>query len=111
MSFLKAVLALFLSFFTALFSGPQHVTQPVTKESFTYLEYPAEAIIELRDVGLTTSTFTQRADDDGDELYVNAQGYQDINGIINSPYFIVQYISLFVQNYKMFFTKTNKCAI
>lgn len=89
MSFLKAILALFLSFFTALFSGPQHVTQPVTKETFAYLEYPAAAIINPQDIGLTTSTFTKRADDDGDELYVNAQGYQDINGIINSPYFTI----------------------
>lgn len=91
MSFLKSIVALFLAFLSALniFSGPNEVPPTVSKESFEYLEYPEEAIKKLSSVGLTVSSFTSRADDDGDELYVNAQGYQDINGIIESPYFTV----------------------
>ena len=87
MNVLKAILALFLAFFSALnpFSGPNQVPAPQTKEVFEYLEYPEEAIKSLFSAGLTTTSFTKRADDDGDELYTNAQGYQDINGIIESP--------------------------
>ena len=91
MQVLKAIFALFLAFFSAfnIFDGPNEVPHSGTKEVFEYLEYPEEAIKSLSSVGLTTTSFTKRADDDGDELYVNAQGYQDINGVIKSPYFTV----------------------
>ena len=91
MQVLKAMLALFLAFISAfnIFSGPNEVPPTVSKEVFEYLEYPADAILKPSSVGLTAKTFASRADDDGDELYVNAQGYQDINGIIESPYFDV----------------------
>ncbi len=91
MSFLKALLALFMSVLSAfnLFNGPNEVPHPPSNKDFAYLEYPEESIINPSDVGLTTSQFLSRADDDGDELYVNAQGYQDINGVIESPYFSV----------------------
>lgn len=91
MVFLKSILALFLAFLSALniFDGPNEVPPSQTKEVFEYLEYPEEAIKPLSSAGLTTASFIKRADDDGDELYVNAQGYQDINGIIESPYFTV----------------------
>ena len=91
MQVLKAIFALFLAFFSAfnIFDGPNEVPHSESKEVFNYLEYPEEAIKSLSSVGLTTTSFTKRADDDGDELYVNAQGYQDINGIIKSPYFTV----------------------
>ena len=91
MQVLKAIFALFLAFFSAfnIFDGPNEVPHSGSKEVFEYLEYPEEAIKSLSSVGLTTTSFTKRADDDGDELYVNAQGYQDINGVIKSPYFTV----------------------
>ena len=91
MQVLEAILALFLAFLSTfnIFDGPSEVTRPQSKDVFEYLEYPAEAIKPLSSAGLTTATFIQRADDDGDELYINAQGYQDINGIIASPYFTV----------------------
>lgn len=89
MEFLKALLALFLSMISIfnIFDGPNHVTNPVHRKDFEYLEYPAEAIINPEDVGLTVNSYKSRGDDDGDELYVNAQGYTDINGVIDSPYF------------------------
>lgn len=91
MQFLESLLALFLSMlsFFNIFSKPVEVHKPAPTVSFEYLEYPEEAIIDPARVGLSIAELTSRADDDGDELYVNAQGYQDINGIIESPYFIV----------------------
>ena len=67
-----------------IFEGPHEVTNPITRKDF---EYPAEAIINPEDIGLTLKDYKSRADDDGDELYKNAQGYSDINGVIDSPYF------------------------
>lgn len=91
MAFFNEVISLVLAVISALniFSGPTEVNRPASQENFEYLEYPAEAIINPSDIGLSLESFLQRADDDGDELYVNAQGYQDINGIIESPYFSV----------------------
>ena len=60
-----------LSFFN-IFEGPHEVTNPITRKDFEYLEYPAAAIINLEDIGLTLKDYKSRADDDGDELYVNA---------------------------------------
>ncbi len=91
MEFLRALLALFLSMISIfnIFEGPHEVTNPERRKDFEYLEYPADAIINPKDAGLTLSSYKSRADDDGDELYLNAQGYSDINGIIDSPYFVV----------------------
>lgn len=93
MEFLKAILALFLSFFSLFnifdHSDPRPSVREPENYEFEYLEYPAEAIINPGDVGLTRQEFISRADDDGDELYQNAQGYQDLNGVVKSPYFKV----------------------
>ncbi len=91
MNVLRAILALFMAFFSAfnIFDAPKEVLPGADRPLFEYLEYPTEAIKSLSSAGLTTASFTKRADDDGDELYVNAQGYQDISGIIASPYFSV----------------------
>ncbi len=91
MSFVKAVISLFLTIISLfnIFDGPNEIPNYVSNSSFAYLEYPEEAIINPSDIGLSISDYTGRADADGDELYVNAQGYQDINGIIESPYFTV----------------------
>lgn len=91
MEVIRAIISLFLTFISVfnIFDGPNEVRKPQTKENFTYLEYPEEAIINPSDAGLSLSEFMSRADDDGDDAYVNAQGYEDINGIIDSPYFTV----------------------
>lgn len=91
MAFIKAVISLFLTIISLfnIFDGPNEVPRPVSQQTFTYLEYPAEAIINPSDINLSVKDYISRADDDGDELYVNAQGYEDINGIIESPYFTV----------------------
>ena len=91
MEFLRSLIALFLSILSAfsIFNGPNEKPPTAIKKNFEYLEYPAEAIKDLSSVGLSVDSFKSRADDDGDELYVNAQGYRDVNGIIESPYFTV----------------------
>ncbi len=98
MSFIKAIISLFMAFisFFNIFDGSHEINKAPSRQNFTYLEYPAEAIKDPSDVGLSMSDFIARADDDGDELYVNAQGYQDINGIVKSPYF-----SVYVENEKI----------
>lgn len=115
MQVLKAIFALFLAFFSAfnIFDGPNEVPHSGSKEVFEYLEYPEEAIKSLSSVGLTTTSFTKRADDDGDELYVNAQGYQDINGIIKSPYFTVHVEQTYIPVYAttVFVGNTQKGAL
>ncbi|MBE6800688.1 MAG: hypothetical protein E7529_05740, partial [Ruminococcaceae bacterium] len=75
MSFLKALLALFMSILSVfnIFDGPNEIPHQPSKENFAYLEYPEEAIINPSEIGLSTNQFMSRADDDGDELYVNAQ--------------------------------------
>ena len=91
MSFIKAVIAFFLALLSAFnpFDGPNEVAPEPSAptQSYEYLEYPEEAIITLEEANLTRAQFVSRADDDGDELYTNAQGYTDINGIIESPDF------------------------
>lgn len=91
MEFLRSLIALFLSILSAfsIFNGPNEKPPTAIQKNFEYLEYPAEAIKDLSSVGLSVDSFKSRADDDGDELYVNAQGYRDVNGIIKSPYFTV----------------------
>jgi hypothetical protein len=91
MTFYEKIVAFIMSIialFTGVSSGVQNA-KPVRNTNFDYLEYPAEAIINPADIGLSVEEYTSRADADDDELYVNAQGYQDINGIIESPYFFV----------------------
>ncbi len=94
MSFLKAVLSFFLSVISLfnIFNGPNEIPRSennsIKKQNFTYLQYPAEAVKELSEFNLTKAEFTSRADAAiSDDVYVQAQGYEDVNGIIISPDF------------------------
>ena len=53
---------------------------------FSFLEYPDEAIITLEEAGLTEQELVGRASAELPE-YVQSGGYDDINGIIVSPYY------------------------
>ncbi len=53
---------------------------------FDFLEYPDEAIITLEEAGLTEQELVGRASAELPE-YVQSGGYDDINGIIISPYY------------------------
>lgn len=87
-SFLKAIIALITSIFVALTSFQGHEVPSVSKRdfAFTYLEYPAEAVKTLGEWGITEAQWKSRADA-GTDVFVDAQGYTDINGIVISPYY------------------------
>lgn len=94
MVFLRAVLAFFLSVISIfnIFDGPNEVPKSennsIKKQNFTYLKYPSEVVKELGDFNLTRDEFTARADAAiSNDVYVQAQGYEDVNGIIISPDF------------------------
>ena len=53
---------------------------------FDVLEYPAEAVKTIEEWGVTADELKSRADADR-ELYVGNQGYEDVNGIVISPYY------------------------
>ena len=53
---------------------------------FDVLRYPAEAVKTLEEWGVTEETLKSRADSEP-ELYVGNQGYDDVNGIVISPYY------------------------
>ncbi len=63
---------------------------PVFPESenfdFSFLSYPDEAIVTLEEAGLTEQELVGRASAQLPE-YVQSGGYEDINGIIISPYY------------------------
>ncbi len=89
MSFLKAIIALITSIFVALTSFHGNEVPSVSKKefSFTYLEYPAEAVKTLGEWGITEAQWKSRADAGDGDVFVDAQGYTDINGIVISPYY------------------------
>lgn len=72
-------------FLTSLFS-PAPLFPETEGFDFTFLEYPKEAVISLEEAGLTEEEFTFRADASLEE-YVQSGGYDDIGGIIKSPYY------------------------
>ena len=53
---------------------------------FDVLEYPAEAVRSLDDWGISEEELKSRADSEP-ETYIGNQGYDDINGVIVSPYY------------------------
>ncbi len=72
-------------FFSNLFS-PATIYPESENFDFDFLEYPDEAIITLEEAGLTEQELVGRASAELPE-YVQSGGYDDINGIIISPYY------------------------
>ena len=66
--------------------SPAVIAPPSENLSFDVLEYPAEAVKTLEEWGLTADILRARADSEP-ELYDGNQGYEDVNGIIVSPYY------------------------
>ena len=89
---MQAVIKFFLTIFTTISIFLTGVFSPATiyPESgnfdFSFLEYPEEAIITLEEAGLTEQELVGRASAQLPE-YVQSGGYDDINGIIVSPYY------------------------
>ncbi len=71
--------------FSSIFS-PAVIAPPSENLDFDVLRYPEEAVKTLEEWGVTEEELKARADSEL-ELYVGNQGYDDINGIIISPYY------------------------
>ncbi|MBP3446514.1 MAG: hypothetical protein J6K64_04480 [Clostridia bacterium] len=89
---MQAVIKFFLTVFTTisvLFSNlffPATVQPESENFDFSALQYPDEAIVTLEEAGLTEPELVGRASALLPE-YVQSGGYDDINGIIISPYY------------------------
>ncbi len=70
--------------FTNVLTNPE-----IMNPKFTYLQYPDEAIVTLEEAGLTEQELVGRASAELPE-YVQSGGYDDINGVIISPYYTVK---------------------
>lgn len=66
--------------------APAIIAPPSENLDFDVLEYPEEAVKTLDEWGITQEELVSRADADK-ELYISAQGYQDVNGVVVSPYY------------------------
>lgn len=93
MVFLKAVLAFILSVLSAfnIFDGPREIPKnensSIINRNFTALTYPMEAVKTLSALNLTEEEYTSKANATNEDVFVQAQGYTDANGIIISPDF------------------------
>lgn len=66
--------------------SPAVILDPSENLDFDVLTYPAEAVKTLGEWGVTEEELRSRADADR-ELYDGCQGYDDVNGIVISPYY------------------------
>lgn len=87
-SFFKAIFSFFTMVSVTLtsFFCPATLNPETENLALTYLEYPDEAVVSLEDVGLTPDEFISRADASLPE-YVQSGGYDDVGGVIVSPYY------------------------
>lgn len=72
--------------FTSLFS-PVQLKTPSENFDFSFLEYPAQSVKTLEESGLTPEILSDRAKGANGGLYLEAQGYDDVSGIVVSPYY------------------------
>lgn len=54
---------------------------------FTYLQYPADAVKTLQANRISEATLTARANANNSEIYKACQGYEDVSGVVISPYY------------------------
>ena len=80
------------------FMSPAVIVPPSEGLDFDVLEYPTEAVKTLDEWGITEEELKSRADSEK-ELYESAQGYDDINGVIVSPYYAAKIGSEFIPVY------------
>lgn len=75
-----------ISITVASIFSPAVIVPPSEGLDFDVLKYPTEAVKTLEEWAVTEEELTSRADD-GKPLYESAQGYDDVNGIVISPYY------------------------
>lgn len=87
-AFVKFLFTVFttVSVFLSNLLSPAVIYPQSDNFSFSFLEYPDEAIITLEEAGLTEQELVGRASAQLPE-YVQSGGYDDINGITVSPYY------------------------
>ncbi len=83
--FIYTVFTVISVFFSSLLS-PAPLIPETQGLDLTYLQYPKEAVLTLEQAGLTEEEFTHRASAEHAE-YVQSGGYDDIGGVIVSPYY------------------------
>lgn len=66
--------------------SPAVIAPPTEGLDFDALEYPKEAVKTLEEWGVTEEDLKSRADSEK-ELYESAKGYDDVNGVVISPYY------------------------
>lgn len=88
LKFLYTIITM-LSVSVTSFFCPATVNPETEGLDLTYLQYPSEAVKSLEEVGLTETEFTERASAELAE-YVQSGGYDDIGGVIVSPYYTAQ---------------------
>lgn len=66
--------------------SPVVIAPPSENLDFDVLEYPKEAVKTLDEWGITEEELKSRAFPDGD-LHETCQGYDDVNGVVISPYY------------------------
>ncbi len=71
--------------FTSI-TSPAVIAPQTDNLDFDILQYPKEAVKALDEWGLTVEDLKSRAFPDGD-LHETCQGYDDVNGIVISPYY------------------------
>ncbi len=86
--FLYTAITVISVFFSSVFC-PATVNPETEGLDISFLQYPKEAAITLEEAGLTEAEFTGRASAELAE-YVQSGGYDDIGGIIISPYYTAQ---------------------
>ncbi len=72
--------------FTSLFN-PVQLKTPSENFDFSFLEYPTESVKTLEESSLTPETLSSRANSSNGGLYLETQGYDDVSGIVISPYY------------------------
>ncbi len=66
--------------------SPAVIAPPSENLSFDVLRYPDEAVKSLEEWGVTEEELKSRADAEK-ELYDGCRGYDDVNGVVISPYY------------------------
>lgn len=74
-----------ISVFISSILNPATIS-PETEVDISFLRYPDAAAVSLEDVGLTDKEFTHRVSAELEE-YVQSGGYDDVGGVIVSPYY------------------------
>lgn len=85
LKFLYTVFTVVSVFLSSVFC-PATVNAPTEGLDISYLQYPEEAVVTLEQAGITEAEFTSRASAELAE-YVQSGGYDDIGGVIVSPYY------------------------